>query len=82
MAANTITIYTCDCCGRESQHKDFRTGNESGGATLSIKGDRGARAYDGAWGGMSYKVDDLLCFSCADKLREMYLEMKLKKQDG
>lgn len=78
MGEKTITTYTCDCCGRESEKSDFNDGRECGRAKFSLHSTHGAMAYDGAWGGGSSHIEDLLCFKCSRKLQDFY--KKLKKE--
>ena len=76
MGVETKTIYTCDCCGRESDRDDFNNGSECGSSKLSIAGSIGGRSYNGGWGGANHSIKQLLCFQCARRLINFYGEMK------
>lgn len=76
MGVTNKTIYKCDCCGIESEKSDFNDGLSCGSANLSITGNWGGKAYDGAWGGSSFEIKQLLCFNCSEKLRDFYSKLK------
>lgn len=76
MATETTTKYICDCCGKESETKDFNNGLECGSSRIVISGHRGAQMYDGAWGGGNHKYDREVCFECADKVIKALQSMK------
>lgn len=61
-------IYECDCCGKQSEKRDFNNGNECGSGRLSLTGSSGGLCYGGDWGGSNYDFKKLLCFSCAAKV--------------
>ena len=71
MGERTVTFYTCDRCGRESEDSGFNDGNKCGSATATLKGSHGGKSYDGAWGGSRYDASKFLCFSCADDFSAM-----------
>lgn len=80
MGMITIKKYVCDCCGRESERDDFNTGSVSGSGNLTLSGNEGGMAYNGDWGGGSYELKMLLCFSCSTKIREAISEIKKSKR--
>jgi hypothetical protein len=60
--------YECDCCGRQSQHRDFNNGVQSGSGNLSLSGTSGGMSYNGDWGGCNYNIKKMLCFDCVEKV--------------
>ena len=79
MGIQTKTIYTCDCCGLESEKSDFNNGSQEGASKFLLSGHYGAISFGGDWGGSNYKIDQFLCFKCAEELKEKYSELKHSK---
>ncbi len=70
------TIYTCDCCGIESERNDFYNGgSQLGSSKLKITGNHGSE-YNGGWGGASHNIEEFICFSCSESVRKFYSEFK------
>lgn len=76
MGEITKTIYKCDCCGLESESRDFQDANNLGHSFIKVNGHEGGRSYDGSWGGVNHRIDLLMCWKCSRELREKINSMQ------
>jgi hypothetical protein len=72
MPVKISTIYECDRCGHETEHKDDRRSYEAGSAAVSIKSQFSGMALGGDWGGTSWNKDAWLCLDCKKSLKEWW----------
>lgn len=66
MATETTITQICDRCGSRHDKAGYMAGNSWGQMSLTWKGDKGGRAWDGAAGGVTLKGQAWLCEPCTD----------------
>ena len=76
MAQITTVINVCDRCGSQHNAADYMKGSVWGQLTVTWKGDKGGRAYDGAAGGLNLEGKAWLCRICTDDFLDFIKERK------
>lgn len=62
----TISVCTCDRCGKEGDTGETVGRNTWGELNVSWSGHTGGRTLDGALGGNSFKGEAWLCLDCTE----------------
>lgn len=66
MATETTITQICDKCGSRHDKARYMAGNTWGQMTLTWRGDKGGRTWDGTAAGVEIKGSAWLCDYCAD----------------